>query len=95
MKEYQFDLFSSCNEEKSNDKVTWKEEEISVLRERVLIRSLEFLALAKRTESKQEILDWINCNSMDNPFSFSLCCQDSGYQSEVLRDSLNSIYKRH
>lgn len=94
MEAMQLDLLFEFDTQECSEGVIWSDEDIKFLMEWMLIRSLEVLAASTRLDSEQEILDWINCSDIDNPFSFNRCCAVAGYHSDDLRDSVNQMYKR-
>lgn len=70
----------------------WTEEEVRMLHEWLLVRSLETLSAASRPDVIQEILGWVN-GPIEEPFAFRTCCAVSGYDWEELRDGVNQIHK--
>lgn len=93
MEALQLDLFALFDfdepEQLQND---WSEEEVSMLHEWLLVRSLETLAAASRPDVIQDILGWVN-GPTDTPFAFRTCCAVAGYDWEELRDGINQINK--
>lgn len=70
----------------------WTEDEVRMLHEWLLVRSLETLAAATRPDVIQDILGWVN-GPINDPFAFRTCCAVAGYDWEELRDGINSIHK--
>jgi hypothetical protein len=72
----------------------WTEEEIYILHEEVLKRTVHVLD-DKRTsqKTKDSILDWISKDE-DKPFSFRICAIVSGCDPEELRDQIFDLVRR-
>jgi len=85
-----FDLFDWLDQTLKVDPISWTEDEVRMLHEWILVRSLETLAAASRPDVIQEIVTWVN-GPPDDPFSFRTCCIVSHYDWEHLRDGINYI----
>lgn len=99
MKSIQLNLFDyrpdiDTDIQECNDSVSWSDGDIAFLREWLLIRSLEVLASATRSDSSQDILDWVNSPVANHPFAFDVCCAVANYHADDIRDSINYMYKR-
>lgn len=96
MEALQLDLFAFFDspETKFVENVAdmWTEEEVSMLHEWLLVRTLETLAAATRPDVIQELLEWIN-GPIEAPFAFRTCCAVAGYNWEELLEGVNQIHQ--
>lgn len=72
----------------------WTEEEIYILHEEVLKRTVHVLDDNRTSQkTKESILDWISQDE-DKPFSFRICAIVSGCDPDELRDRIFDLVRR-
>ena len=74
--------------------ITWTEEEIDTLRERLLTHSLHGLLDNRASQAlKEDVMQWVNSDEL-GPFSFNVCAIQNGYRPELLRIQINNLLVR-
>ena len=97
--ELALDLSSSLESENNviffpSDKVKWKDDEIKLLRSRLLWECLRILVDGRAGDAiKHEIMEWIMSDDIE-PFSFVTCCAEEGYQVSKIRDGVKSTLNK-
>lgn len=77
------ELLDASSEEQS--RIQWTDEEISLLRQRMLQYALHALASTKTCNStRDEWIEWVEDDHL-TPFSFIICAQESGCDPEALK----------
>ncbi|NJD07072.1 MAG: topoisomerase II [Methylococcaceae bacterium] len=89
----QLDLFTDIFEladhpQSIEDALSWTDLEIQDLRDRLLLDAIDGVADRRRgAETRAELLAWVTADEI-KPFSFTVCCLDTGIDPDELRDML-------
>lgn len=71
--------------EQDDDVISFDEEEIAVIRQKLLYESLNKLSRSNRNKAEcAEIIEWIESDD-EHPFSFCVCCDECGLNPARLR----------